>query len=580
HALIGWYKDNSFTDEWEFENDKGYSDMTLYAQWAQADTSACSVLVATDFTLNEELYIKVPNAQDKFSFLDKITVSPYASWKLVNDLQGGEEVSADSIDIAEGDNVKYILVTAYDGLTHKYYKVTISRRCIFNVSIVPNNGEETIVLHIEEDSSITPPELIKSGYTIKKWLNGDDEWNIAEDDVKTDMTLSVQWKANTYIVSFDSDEGSEIEDESIVYDSEFNFTVPEKLGYTFIAWNYLDEENEVISLTDGTGACANIWNIDTNITAKAKWTPTIYQITYDNVEFAENDNPSTYTVETYVIFNDASKAGYDFVKWQDIDGTAITEIALGSIGDITISSEWSAIEYTATFKVGNNTIDTKTFTLDDTLILTPTIPEKTGYTSEWESYLIITDDIEINAIYTPIQYNINYFNIVEVQHNNPVNYTIETATFELKVAEKSGYSFVGWYDQSLTIQTEEIIHGSFGNISLYAIWTAKNNTVVFNGNGSTGGSMSNQTIATDATAALSANAFAKTGYAFAGWATTSAGSVVYADEADYTMGTDSSYTLYAIWTANNNTVVFNGNGSTNGSMSNQTIATDATAALS
>ncbi len=63
--------------------------------------------------------------------------------------------------------------------------------------------------------------------------------------------------------------------------------------------------------------------------------------------------------------------------------------------------------------------------------------------------------------------------------------------------------------------------------------------------------------------------FIRTGYEFAGWATSSTGAVVYADGASITPS--ASMTLYAKWTAHKYTVKFNGNGSTSGSMSNQTF---------
>ena len=73
-------------------------------------------------------------------------------------------------------------------------------------------------------------------------------------------------------------------------------------------------------------------------------------------------------------------------------------------------------------------------------------------------------------------------------------------------------------------------------------------TITFNKNDEAAvGSMSNQTIASGSSAALTANAFTKTGWTFAGWATTSGGTVEYDDEESYLMGTE-NVTLYARWT--------------------------------
>jgi uncharacterized repeat protein (TIGR02543 family) len=70
-------------------------------------------------------------------------------------------------------------------------------------------------------------------------------------------------------------------------------------------------------------------------------------------------------------------------------------------------------------------------------------------------------------------------------------------------------------------------------------------TITFNANGGTG-TMANQSLASGATATLTANTFTRTGYSFAGWATTSTGGAGYSDQASYTMGS-SNVALYAIW---------------------------------
>lgn len=63
------------------------------------------------------------------------------------------------------------------------------------------------------------------------------------------------------------------------------------------------------------------------------------------------------------------------------------------------------------------------------------------------------------------------------------------------------------------------------------------------------GTMSDQSLLQGASAALTANAFVRTGYLFTGWATSSTGSVTYADKASYTIGDDNAE-LYAVWSVN------------------------------
>ena len=83
--------------------------------------------------------------------------------------------------------------------------------------------------------------------------------------------------------------------------------------------------------------------------------------------------------------------------------------------------------------------------------------------------------------------------------------------------------------------------------------------ISFNANGGSG-TMANQTIAIGASANLTANAFTRTGYSFAGWNTVAAGSgTAFAEGASYTMGA-ADVTLYAQWTANTLTVTYDSQG--------------------
>ena len=77
-------------------------------------------------------------------------------------------------------------------------------------------------------------------------------------------------------------------------------------------------------------------------------------------------------------------------------------------------------------------------------------------------------------------------------------------------------------------------------------------TVEFNGNGSTSGSMAAQNMTYDAAANLTANAFVRTGYNFAGWSTTQDGTSEYPDGAsvkNLTAENGKTIPLYAVWTA-------------------------------
>ena len=100
------------------------------------------------------------------------------------------------------------------------------------------------------------------------------------------------------------------------------------------------------------------------------------------------------------------------------------------------------------------------------------------------------------------------------------------------------------------------------NTVAVACWTPITYTVSYNGNGNTSGSTASSSHTYDEAKALTANGFAKTGYTFAGWATTTTGSKAYDDKqsvSNLTSTANGTYNLYAKWTANTYTVTFNPN---------------------
>jgi uncharacterized repeat protein (TIGR02543 family) len=81
-------------------------------------------------------------------------------------------------------------------------------------------------------------------------------------------------------------------------------------------------------------------------------------------------------------------------------------------------------------------------------------------------------------------------------------------------------------------------------MTLYAVWEANTYAVSFSANGGES-TMSSQTFTHGVEQALSANAFTREGYTFAGWATRADGEVDYTARQSISVST--SMTLYAVW---------------------------------
>lgn len=121
----------------------------------------------------------------------------------------------------------------------------------------------------------------------------------------------------------------------------------------------------------------------------------------------------------------------------------------------------------------------------------------------------------------------------------------------------ANYVFAGWYDASSGGNVVDNTKTYSAAQTIYAHWTATQ-TVTFNGNGNTGGSMSAQTVPYNTATPLNANAFTKTGCDFNGWKDSA--SNTYADGASVTLTSDLELT--AQWTPKtyNITTETDGNG--------------------
>ncbi|MBR4671648.1 MAG: InlB B-repeat-containing protein [Bacilli bacterium] len=142
-----------------------------------------------------------------------------------------------------------------------------------------------------------------------------------------------------------------------------------------------------------------------------------------------------------------------------------------------------------------------------------------------------------------------------------INYNSQYGT--LCTPTRAGYTFAGWYTQASggTQITATATVTVTQNQTVYAHWSVNNYTIKFNGNGNTGGSTADKVCTYDANCVLTSNGYSKTGHTFAGWATSSGGSVVYANGATVkNLATSGTYTLYARWTANTYTLTYNNNG--------------------
>ncbi|MBR3790293.1 MAG: InlB B-repeat-containing protein, partial [Clostridia bacterium] len=453
------------------------------------------------------------------------------------------------------------------------------------------------------DQNLTANGFTKTGYTFAGWntaengsgtgySNGQSVKNLTPTSNGI-VDLYAQWNANQYTVTFDPNDGTVgTPSKTVIYDQEYGtLPTPERTGYTFAGW-WTDKTNGT-EITAGTTV-----KITAPQTLYAHWTANTYTVKFDanGGSGTMTNQTHTYGVSQNLTANGFTKTGYTFAGWNTAtngsgdgysNGQSVKNLTPTSNGIVDLYAQWNAITYTVTFDPNgeNATVNptSNTVTYDQTYGTLPT-PTRTGYTFVgWftlanggtqvtnQTKVTTAASHSIFAHWTANTYTIKYNanggsgTMADSSHTYDVDKNLTANTFT-----RTGYTFAGWATNSDGSGTQYTDEQSVKNltttpndtIDLYAKWTPNTYTIKYNANGGTG-TMADSSHIYDVEQTLTANGFTKTGYTFAGWATSTNGDKVYDDKQsvkNLTATADATIDLFAKWTAKEYTVTFNVNG--------------------
>ena len=411
-----------------------------------------------------EIKGKVANAQTTFSFINDIEVADGATYTVCTDLACTKSVLSKTISLIDGDNVCYILVTNVNDIN--LYTVTIRRRPIYTVAFDTSGGTSIDSQQVEEDSlAAKPADPNRIGYDFSGY-----DYDFNKPIVK-DTTINAKWQIITYKISYVLDGGINNAYNPTTYTvaDKIELKPATKTGYT-LKWS----DNGIIE-KGSTG--------DKIFTAN--WQVITYKIGYVLDGGTNNaDNPTTYTVEDKIELKPATKTGYTFTSW-DNSGA----IEKGSTGDKTFTANWQIIIYKISYMLNGGINDAQnptTYTVEDKIELKSAI--KTGYSCKWDSGGVIekgnTGDKIFTANYMPITYKITYdCGIGENNANNVGTYNIESKTIKLLDTYYINADFVEW--QRGGVKITEIPTGTYGDITLTAVWSEYDVKLKLNDDGET-----------------------------------------------------------------------------------------------
>jgi hypothetical protein len=168
-----------------------------------------------------------------------------------------------------------------------------------------------------------------------------------------------------------------------------------------------------------------------------------------------------------------SKVGHIFKGWFEGE-TPVTEITADAGRNIELSAKFDLITYTVTFVADGVTVDTCDFNVQTSYLNPPGVPVKKGYNGAWEAFTLGTENITVNAVYTPTVYTATFVadgNTVAVKE-----FTVENMTFDIPaVPEKAGH-FGMW--EFYVIDTESIVIHAIYTVGDYVVTFMNGDTVI------------------------------------------------------------------------------------------------------
>ena len=230
----------------------------------------------------------------------------------------------------------------------------------YTVTFDANKGTvtptEMKVRHGDAYGKLPTPTL--DGYTFDGWYNDNGMQVKPEDEVTASHTLYAHWKASTYTVTFEANEGTvEPKPQTVIYGSTYGkLPTLTRDGYTFEGW-FTAQNGGTKVMADTKVTTAE------NHTLYAHWTQNIYDVRFDANGGKEAYEPKKVRYgDTYKEFPpEPTRIGYKFAGWYtEKDGGAKVELGDVVTSSHTLYAHWTANTYTVTFDANGGTVTPET----------------------------------------------------------------------------------------------------------------------------------------------------------------------------------------------------------------------------
>ena len=492
----------------------------------------------------------------------------------------------------------------------------------YSVSFLSNGatsgtGPTQANLNASQTFAVPANPFTKDGFNFTGWNDGTSNYSPGATYTMSaaNTVLVAQWTARGYSITYNgnTNDGGSVPTAgnyvtgSPAYSVALNtFT---KVGHVFTGWK---------TAADGTGtayAPGAGYSITSDAILYAQWTPASYAITY-NGNGANNGTAPTKASETWTYSSTTpltlstqgtlAKTGYTFYGWATTADATVGITSASPTTNTTYYAVWTPTPFTVTYAPGTGASGTiaspgnktlgQTFTLDSGSTLTPpptanNVSYSFGFWSDGTrtfksgaTYVMPANDVTLTANWIAI-YNVTYNPNGGTTTNASVQKAADNEITIGSAATRTGYTFVKWADQEVNPglwNPGETTTVTATRFIFNAQWSANSNSITYDGNTNTGGSVPapGSYVTDGAPYAVLGNtgSLVRAGYTFAGWNTAADGTGT-----NYPAGIGATYSLpdnvilYAKWQPGTYTITYNGNGATGGATpSNGSFTTGST----
>ncbi len=352
YIFNGWYFDEDFNEELKLDEISLLDEINLYANFIPSNN--------TKYVVN---YYLENIEDDEYSLLETESMEGTTNVVVRAVVR---EYDGFNFDL-EKSNVEGVIKADESLVLNLYYQ-----RDLFSVTFDSRGGDSVNKIdNIKFGSKIDLINTEKAGFNFLGWFLDDRMFDFDE-KITQNLTLVAKWEEQedkTYLVTFDSDGGSHVEEITVVKGAKIDKpTDPVREGYTFTGWKLNDAHYNFNS------------SVNENITLKASWRADVYyQVDFNTFGGSLIESVLVKENEKLEKPLDPTKEGYIFMYWHldylvfDFNTPITSNLTLEALWDYEIP------HYTMSYMTdGGNKIEP--FYLEEgSLIPKPDTPIKEGY---------------------------------------------------------------------------------------------------------------------------------------------------------------------------------------------------------